>query len=62
MLDLSEFREFFMTDSNIQNNIDINNPIDEYFRCLSYCDIHPKGIDNDCKVICMERHLKSNYW
>ena len=27
-----------------------SNPIDEYFQCLSYCDIHPKGIDNDCAV------------
>ena len=33
---------------------DQSNPIDEYFQCLSYCDIHPKGIDNDCEVICME--------
>ena len=41
---------------------DQSNPIDEYFQCLSYCDIHPKGIDNDCEVICMERHLKDNYW
>ena len=47
---------------NNHNNIDINNPIDEYFKCLSYCDIHPKGIDNACEVICMERHLKANYW
>ena len=54
-----------MTNSKIQNNtknIDINNPIDEYLQCLSYCDIHPKGIDNDCEVICMERQLKTNYW
>ena len=39
-----------------------SNPIDEYFQCLSYCDILPKGIDNDCEDICMERHLKANYW
>ena len=54
-----------MTNSKIQNkqnNIDIHHPIDEYLQCLSYCDIHPKGIDNDCEVICMERHLKANYW
>ena len=43
-------------------NNDINNPVDEYLQCLSYCDIHPKGIDNDCEVICIERHLKTNYW
>ncbi len=41
---------------------DQSNPIDEYFQCLLYCDIHPKGIDKDCEVICMERHLKANYW
>ena len=57
-----------MTNSKIQNNhnIDINinknNPVDEYLQCLSYCDIHPKGIDNDCEAICIERHLKTNYW
>ena len=57
-----------MTNSKIQNNHnnDINNnksnPVDEYLQCLSYCDIHPKGIDNDCEVICIERHLKTNYW
>ena len=54
-----------MTNSKIQknkNNIYLNNPIDEYFQCLSYCDIHPKGVDKDCEVICMERHLKDNFW
>ena len=60
------WENLFMNNSKIQNNqsniIDINNPIDEYLQCLSYCDIHPKGIDNDCEVICMERHLKTNYW
>ena len=45
-----------------QDDFDKNNPIDEYFQCLSYCDIHPKGIDNDCEVICMERHLKDSFW
>ena len=51
-----------MNHSKEVNKTDKSNPIDEYFQCLSYCDIHPKGIDNDCEVICMERHLKSNYW
>ena len=54
-----------MNNSKIQKNqsyVDINNPIDEYLQCLSYCDIHPKGIDNDCEVSCIERHLKTNYW
>ena len=45
------------TQSN-QNNIEINNPIDEYLEYLSYFDIHPKGIDNYCDIICMKRHLK----
>ena len=51
-----------MNHSKEGSKTDKSNPIDEYFQCLSYCDIHPKGIDNDCEVICMERHLKSNYW
>tara|TARA_B100000131_G_scaffold85770_1_gene82724 strand:+ start:317 stop:472 length:156 start_codon:yes stop_codon:yes gene_type:complete len=37
-------------------------PIEEYLQCISYCDIHPKGIDEDCEIICMERHLKENYF
>ena len=51
-----------MVNSKADNDNDRSNPIDAYFQCLSYCDIHPKGIDNDCEIICMERHLKSNYW
>ena len=51
-----------MNHSKEVRKTDQSNPIDEYFQCLSYCDIHPKGIDNDCEVICMERHLKANYW
>ena len=51
-----------MSNSEIDNSNAMPNPIDEYFQCLSYCDIHPKGIDNDCEVICLERHLKANYW
>ena len=49
-----------MSHSEEVSKTDKSNPIDEYFQCLSYCDIHPKGIDNDCEVICMERHL--NVW
>ena len=51
-----------MRHSKEDSKIEKSNPIDEYFQCLSYCDIHPKGIDNDCEFICMERHLKANYW
>ena len=43
-----------MNHSKEVSKADQSNPIDEYFQCLSYCDIHPKGIDNDCEVICME--------
>ncbi len=31
--------------------------IDEYLKCISYCDVHPKGIDYDCESIC-----KGNYF
>ena len=44
------------------SNNDKSYHIEEYFQCLSYCDIHSKGIDNNCEVICMERHFKANYW
>ena len=50
-----------MNHSKEVSKADQSNPIDEYFHCLSYCDIHPKGIDNDCEIICMEIHLKANY-
>ena len=38
-----------MNHSKEVSKTDKSNPIDEYFQCLSYCDIHPKGIDNDCE-------------
>ena len=49
---------------NKKNNhlIDEKNPIDDYYECLSYCDINAKGIDEDCESICIERHLKGNLW
>ena len=37
-------------------------PVDVYYECISYCDINPKGIDEDCESICIERHLKGNLW
>ena len=37
-------------------------PVDAYYECISYCDINPKGIDEDCENICLERHLKGNLW
>ena len=51
-----------MSTQNNNNKKQFTDPIDEYYECLSYCDIHAKGIDEECEVICMERHLKSNYW
>ena len=29
------------------------NPIEAYYECISYCDINPKGIDEDCESICI---------
>ncbi len=46
-------------DNNKKNE---QHPIDAYYECLSYCDINPKGIDEDCESICIERHLKGNLW
>tara|TARA_Y100001978_G_C23465877_1_gene324602 strand:- start:114 stop:269 length:156 start_codon:yes stop_codon:yes gene_type:complete len=36
------------------------NPVDAYYECLSYCNINPKGIDEDCENNCIEKHLKDN--
>ncbi len=51
-----------MNHSKKVSKTDKSNPIEEYFQCLSYCDIPLKGINKDCEFICMERHLKANYW
>ena len=51
-----------MNHSREARETDQSNHVEEYFQCLSYCDIHPKGIDKDCEFTCMERHLKANYW
>ena len=34
--------------------------IDAYLECTIYCS--PAEKENDCRTICMERHLKSNYF
>ncbi len=34
--------------------------IDAYLECTTYCSLGDQ--ENDCKTICMERHLKSNYF
>ena len=52
----------FMIKKNNYNLKDDKDPVDAYYECLSYCDINPKGIDEDCESICIERHLKGNLW
>ncbi len=34
--------------------------IDNYFECVTFCAVEEQ--ENDCKIICMERHLKPNYF
>ncbi len=34
--------------------------IDAYLECTTYCSLGDQ--ENDCKTICMERHLKANYF
>ena len=34
--------------------------VEAYLECTSYCLIGDH--ENDCKTICMERHLKANYF
>tara|TARA_Y100001970_G_C13597424_1_gene538512 strand:- start:76 stop:237 length:162 start_codon:yes stop_codon:yes gene_type:complete len=34
----------------------------KHFKCISYCDIHPKGIDEDCDTEFNVKYLnKKNY-
>ena len=51
-----------MNKDKVKNINKEKTPIDAYYECISYCDINPKGIDKDCEFICVERHLKGNYW
>ena len=34
--------------------------IDDYFECTTFCSLNDN--ENDCQTICMERHLKGNYF
>ncbi len=34
--------------------------IDGYLKCISYCDILPKGIDPECEFICNSEYTKLN--
>ena len=45
--------------SSNQKQID---PIEEYLECVTYCSIENFAEGNDCQTICMERHLKENYF
>ena len=40
----------------------VTDPIDDYLECVTYCSISSASEENDCQVICMERHLKSSYF
>ncbi len=42
---------------NYEDEIDA---IDAYLECTTYCSLDEQ--ENDCKTICMERHLKANYF
>ena len=37
-------------------------PIDDYLECITYCSVENFAEANDCQSICMERHLKENYF
>ena len=39
---------------------DRREPIDDYFECTTYCSANDH--EADCQTICMERHLKENYF
>ena len=43
---------------NIRNNNTIKTIIDKYIRCISYCDILPKGIYFDCDIACNQKYSK----
>ena len=36
--------------------------IDDYLECITYCSVENLAEGNDCQIICMERHLKRNYF
>ena len=61
VLTLTNLTKIMIREKN-QNQKDEQHPVDAYYECLSYCDINPKGIDQDCESICIERHLKGNLW
>ncbi len=48
------------TTLNQISSLENREAIDEYFECTTYCSLTEK--EQDCKTICMERHLKGNYF
>ena len=62
-------RIFLNTGEFLMNTIDTKktsqaqaDPIDDYLECVTYCSISSSAEENDCQTICMERHLKSEYF
>ena len=37
-------------------------PIDDFLECVTYCSVENFADANECQAICMERHLKENYF
>ncbi|KGG15633.1 hypothetical protein EV07_1598 [Prochlorococcus sp. MIT 0603] len=45
---------------NKESHEEGRDPIDAYLECTTYCSLGDK--ENDCRTICMERHLKASYF
>ncbi len=43
-----------------KNSEERRDAIDAYLECTTYCSLDEQ--ENDCRTICMERHLKANYF
>ena len=50
---------FYKAMNNL-NNKEREHLIDGYLKCISYCDILPKGIDPECEFICNLEYIKLN--
>ncbi len=50
-----------VTDNRVRIKKDID-PIDDYLECVTYCSVENFAEGHDCHTICMERHLKGNYF
>ncbi len=47
------------TKRSYENQLD---PIDDYLECITYCSVENLAEGDDCQTICMERHLRGNYF